>query len=215
MVDVAEPAQAHPAARFGRQAADVAEPDVPNPDADQIVMGIPTPHGQRLPERPGRLCRHVAWMNLIRQTLITPKAIGEMIDIINEHVRLQSENQAPELERARHQIAGLEKQDASLRRALRTARPNAAVRIALEIDQVAAEIRQAVAKRDELEQVRRPMSTSKKFVQQTMDGMTGLIKNAALDTPGSLGCATCSTGHGERPRGARRGHLEDGDRRRC
>jgi len=27
-----------------------------------------------------------------------------------------------------------------------------------------------------------PMSTSKKFVQQTMDEMTGLIENAALDT---------------------------------
>ena len=58
----------------------------------------------------------------------------------------------------------------------------AAERIALEIDQVAAEIRQAVVKRDELEQVRTPMSTSKKFVQQTMDEMTGLIENAALDT---------------------------------
>jgi hypothetical protein len=121
-------------------------------------------------------------MDLIRQTLITPKAIREMIDIINEHVRLQVENQAPGLEWVRRQIASLEKQDANLRRALRTARPNAAERIALEIDQVAAEIRQAVDKRDQLEELRAPMSTSKKFVQQTMDEMTGLIENAALDT---------------------------------
>jgi hypothetical protein len=121
-------------------------------------------------------------MDLIRRTLITPKAIREMIDIVNERVRLQSENQAPELQRAQRQIASLEKQDANLRRALRTARPNAAERIALEIDQVAAEIRQAAAKRDELKQMRTPMSTSKRFIQQTMDEMNGLLDNAALDT---------------------------------
>jgi chromosome segregation ATPase len=105
-----------------------------------------------------------------------------MIEIVNERVRLQGENQAPELQRVQRQIASLEKQDANLRRALRTARPNAAERIALEIDQVAAEIRQVAAKRDELEQMRTPMSTSKGFIQQTMDERTGLIDNAALDT---------------------------------
>jgi hypothetical protein len=105
-----------------------------------------------------------------------------MIDIVNQRVRLQGENQAPELQRVQRQIASLEKQDANLRRALRTARPNAAERIALEIDEVAAEMHQAVAKRDDLEQVRKPLSTSKRFVQQTMDEMTGLIDNAALDT---------------------------------
>lgn len=121
-------------------------------------------------------------MDLIRRTLITPKAIPEMIDAINEHGRLLAANQAPELQRVQRQIASLEKQDANLRRALRTARPNAAERITLEIDQVAAEIREAVVKRDDLEQVRKPLSTSKRFVQQTMDEMTGLIDNAALDT---------------------------------
>jgi Recombinase zinc beta ribbon domain/Recombinase len=121
-------------------------------------------------------------MDLIGRTLITPKAIGEMIDIVIERVRLQSENQTPELQRVQRQIPSLEKQDANLRRALRTARPNAAERIALEIDQVAAEIRQAAAQLDELEQLRTPMSTSKRFIQQTMDEMNGLIDNAALDT---------------------------------
>jgi hypothetical protein len=70
-------------------------------------------------------------------------------------------------------IASLERQDANLRRALRAARPIAAERIALDIDQFAAEIRQAVAKRDELKQVRKPLSTSKRFAQQTIDEMTG------------------------------------------
>lgn len=63
-----------------------------------------------------------------------PKAIREMIDIVNDHVRLQGENQAPELERARRVIVSLEK------------------------------------------------PTSKRFIQQTMDEMTGLLDNAALDT---------------------------------
>jgi hypothetical protein len=130
----------------------------------------------------GRICFDTGVMDLIRQTLITPRAMREMIDIVNERVRFQGENQAPELQRVQRQIASLEKQDANLRRALRTARPNAAERIAFEIDQVAADIRQAAAKRDGLEQMRTLMSTSKQFIQQTIDEMNGLIDNAALDT---------------------------------
>lgn len=53
--------------------------------------------------------------------------------------------------------------------------------LALEIDEVAGEIHEAVAKRDELEQMRTPMWTSKKFLQQTMAEMTGLSDNTALD----------------------------------
>lgn len=37
-------------------------------------------------------------------------------------------------------------------------------------------------RRDELKQVGTPMSTSKRFIQQTVDERTGLIENAALDT---------------------------------
>jgi len=84
------------------------------------------------------------------------------------------------------------KQDANLRRALRTARPNAAERIALGIDEVAAELRQGAAKL-EIERVQEPMPTTKRFVQQTMDEMTGLIENAALETR-VAGCASCSIG---------------------
>jgi vacuolar-type H+-ATPase catalytic subunit A/Vma1 len=94
----------------------------------------------------------------------------------------RGENQAPELERVRRWISSLEKQDANLRRALRTARPNAAERIALEIDEVAAELRQASTQLEGLQRVQEPMRATKKFVQQTMDEMTALIENAALDT---------------------------------
>jgi hypothetical protein len=108
-----------------------------------------------------------------------------------------------------------EKQDANLRHALRIAKPNAAERIAFDIDQVAAEMRLAVAKLDDLEQVRKPLSTSKRFVQQTMDEITGLIENSALDTRVAWGTRPPRPGHRGRPGGARRGNLEDGDRRRC
>jgi hypothetical protein len=80
---------------------------------------------------------------------------------------------------------------------------------------VAAELRLAVAKLDDLEQVRKPLSTSKRFVQQTMDEITGLIENSALDTRVAWGTRPPRPGHRGRPGGARRGNLEDGDRRRC
>ena len=75
-----------------------------------------------------------------------------------------------------------EKQDANLRRTLRTAGPNAAERIALEIDQVAAELRQASIQVEELERVQEPMPLTKTFVQQTIDEMTGLVEHAPMDT---------------------------------
>ncbi len=79
------------------------------------------------------------------RTRLTPLSAPPAIDAINGHGRHQAENQAPELQRPQRQIACLEKQDANLRHALRIAKPNAAERIALEIDEVAAEIHQAVA----------------------------------------------------------------------
>jgi hypothetical protein len=60
-------------------------------------------------------------MNLIRRTLITPKAIREMIDSIYESVRLQGENRAPELGRPLRQIATVPA-GAGSRRSLRLGR---------------------------------------------------------------------------------------------
>ena len=51
----------------------------------------------------------------------------------------------------------------------------------------------APTKLEELEHVREPLPTTKKFVQQMMDEMTGLIESARW-TSGLPGCATCSTG---------------------
>ncbi len=105
-----------------------------------------------------------------------------MVEIRNEDIRLRAARQGPDLAQTNARVRQLEREDANLRCALRTAKPNAAERTALEIDEVAAEMRQAVAKRDNLEQVRKPLSTSKRLVQQTMDEKTGLIENSALDT---------------------------------
>ncbi len=105
-----------------------------------------------------------------------------MVEIRNVDIRLRAARQGPDLAQTNARVRQLEREDANLRCALRTAKPSAAERTALEIDEVAAEMRQAVAKRDNLEQVRKPLSTSKRLVQQTMDEKTGLIENSALDT---------------------------------
>jgi hypothetical protein len=106
----------------------------------------------------------------------------QMVEIRNVDIRLRAARQGPDLAQTNARVRQLEREDANLRCALRTAKPSAAERTALEIDEVAAEMRQAVAKRDNLEQVRKPLSTSKRLVQQTMDEKTGLIENSALDT---------------------------------
>jgi hypothetical protein len=64
----------------------------------------------------------------------------------------------------------------------RTARANAAERIALEIDQVAAELRQASTSSRSSSASKSPMPLTKTLVQQTIEEMTGLIEHAPMDT---------------------------------
>jgi hypothetical protein len=121
-------------------------------------------------------------MDLICGNLITPEAIREMVEIINEDVHLRAERQGPDLEQARGKVRRHEREDANLRRALRTAGPTAAERIALEIDSVAAEIAQAESRLDQLEEIQQPLRITPKLIRDTIDEMSGLIEHAALDS---------------------------------
>ncbi len=40
-------------------------------------------------------------MDLVRRNLITPKAVREMVEIINEDIRLRAEHQGPDLKQSR------------------------------------------------------------------------------------------------------------------
>jgi len=121
-------------------------------------------------------------MDVIRGTLITPKAIREMIEILNEDIRMRSERRAPELERGRSRVRRLEQQDSNLRRALRSPGPNAAERITLEIEAVAVELREATTSLSITEVTERPLRVTPKVVRQTIDEMTGILEHAPLDT---------------------------------
>ncbi len=121
-------------------------------------------------------------MDLIRRDLITPKAIREMVEIINDDIRLRAERQGPDLEQARARVRRLELEDANLRHALRTATSRAAERIQLEMDTVADELAQAKARLERIEEVQQPVRITPKLVRDTIDEMTGLIEHAGLDT---------------------------------
>lgn len=114
--------------------------------------------------------------------LITPKAVREIVEIINDDIRLRGAEREPAVKRATAAVRDLQKQDANLRRALRSARPNAAERITLEIDEVAAELRQAQHRLEQLEEVQQPMSVTPKLIRDTIAEMSGLLEHAALDT---------------------------------
>ncbi len=121
-------------------------------------------------------------MDLVRHNLITPKAIREMVEIINEDIRLRAERQGPDLAQANARVRQLEREDANLRRALRTATPRAAERIQLEIDAVADELSQAKARLNRLDEVQQPMRITPKLIRDTIEEMSGLVEHAGLDT---------------------------------
>ena len=62
-----------------------------------------------------------AVFELVRQTLITPEAAKEMVEILNADIDLRRSRETGDREQSARQVRSLERQDADLRRALRTA----------------------------------------------------------------------------------------------
>jgi hypothetical protein len=121
-------------------------------------------------------------MDLIRRTLVTPKAVREMVHLLNEDIQMRAERRAPALDEAKARIRKLQQEDANLRRALRSAGPRASERINVEIEAVAAELEAAQARIAELDQAERPLRTTTKLVRQTIDDMNGILDHAPLAT---------------------------------
>lgn len=88
----------------------------------------------------------------------------------------------PDLAQANARVRRLEREDANLRRALRTATPRAAERIQLEVGTVAEELSQAKARLGRLEEAQQPMRITPTLIRETVDEMSGLIEHAGLDT---------------------------------
>jgi hypothetical protein len=121
-------------------------------------------------------------MDLIRRTLVTPKAIRDMVQLLNEDIRMRAERRTPDLDEARARLRKLQQEDANLRRALRSAGPKASDRIAAELEAVAAELETAQTRLAELDQTERPLRITTKLVQQTIDDMNGILDHAPLAT---------------------------------
>jgi hypothetical protein len=97
-----------------------------------------------------------AIFDLVRQTLITPEAVKEMVEILNADIELRRGRRTGDREQAARQVRSLERQDANLRRALRTASAAAAERISVELDAVASELAEATRRAEALDQEARP-----------------------------------------------------------
>jgi hypothetical protein len=120
-------------------------------------------------------------MDLIRRTLVTPKAVRDMVHLLNEDIQMRAERR-PDLDEAKARFRKLQQEDATLRRALRSAGPRASERINVEIEAVAAELEAAQARIAELDEAERPLRITTKLVRQTIDGMKGIFDPAPLAT---------------------------------
>jgi site-specific DNA recombinase len=120
--------------------------------------------------------------DLIRRELITPEAVRQMVELLNADIARRATERGPDLERARDRLASLERQDANLRRVLRTATPRAAHRIVAEMEEVAAELAAATSFAEDLARSEQPVTVTPKIVQETIDEMNGILEHAALDT---------------------------------
>jgi hypothetical protein len=67
-------------------------------------------------------------VDLVRRNRITPKAIREMVEIIDEDIRLRAARQGLISPGENARVRRVEREDANVRRALRTATPRAAER---------------------------------------------------------------------------------------
>jgi hypothetical protein len=121
-------------------------------------------------------------MDLIRRTLVTPKAVRQMVQLLNEDIRMRAERRTPDVDEANARIRKLQDEDANLRRALRSAGPKASDRIGSELETVAAELETAQTRLAELDQSERPLRSTTKLVQQTIDDMNGILDHAPSAT---------------------------------
>lgn len=123
-----------------------------------------------------------AIFDVVRRTLITPAAVREMVEILNADIELHRSRESGDREQAQRQVRGLERQDANLRRALRTASPTAAERISLELDAVASELAEAKRCTEALDREYRPYRITSKLIEELIDQMTGLVDHAPFET---------------------------------
>ena len=123
-----------------------------------------------------------AIFDLVRRTLITPEAVKEMVEILNADIELRRSRETGDREQAARQVRSLERQDANLRRALRTASAAAAERISIELDAVAVELADAKRRVESLEADARPYRITTNPIQELIDQMSGLLDHAPLET---------------------------------
>ncbi len=155
-----------------------------------------------------------AVFDLIRRTLITPAAVKEMVEILNADIELRRSRETGDREHAARQVRSLERQDANLRRALRTASAAAAERISVELDAVAVELAETKRRAEALEHEARPYRITARLVQELIDQMTGLLDHA-LGNAGGLGPRPLREDRRRRRRAARRSPLEGASRSGC
>jgi hypothetical protein len=123
-----------------------------------------------------------AIFDLVRRTLITPEAVKEMVEILNADIELHRSRETGDREQAARQLRSLERQDANLRRALRTASAAAAERVSVELDAVASELTEAKRRVEALDREAWPYRITAKLIQELIDQMTGLLDHAPLET---------------------------------
>lgn len=105
-----------------------------------------------------------------------------MVEILNADIQLRRSSESGDRKQAARQVRSLERQDANLRRALRTASAAAAERISVELDVVASELAEAKRRADALDREARPYRITTKLIQELIDQMTGHLDHAPLET---------------------------------
>jgi hypothetical protein len=105
-----------------------------------------------------------------------------MVEILNADIELRRSRETGDREHAARPVRSFERQDANLRRVLRTASAAAAARISVELDTVASELAEAKRSVEALDREARPYRITTKLIQELVDQMTGLLGHAPLET---------------------------------
>jgi hypothetical protein len=119
----------------------------------------------------------------VRETVIKPTAIRQILEFLNEDIRMWSDRRGPDVRRARAQVQNVVRQEANLRRTSRSAGPKAMERINLEIEAVGTELADATARLRDIGREERPVRITTKPVQEAMDGIARMRVPIPSRTP--------------------------------
>jgi len=119
-------------------------------------------------------------MDLVRREVLTEETVRSIVDAINSSIESRASTRGSSLAVGKAEVRRLAGAEANLRQALRQARGSAMVSLVAELDDVAAELRDAQERLVVASQIEKPLVMSDQLVRESLAQLKGILETATF-----------------------------------